>query len=205
MPPAPGEVTRLLAELRAGNPAAEAELVPLVYEDLRRLAARHMRGERPGHTLQPTALVHEAYARLIGHEAAACQNRAHFLRVASRLMREILVDYARTRDREKRGGKHEKLPVDQVQEARREGLRKLLKLENSVQVEDLIALNDALQALGQLDARLERVVDMRFFGGLTEDEIAEALGISLRTVKRDWELARAWLYDEIHGKAESKT
>ena len=204
MEPPPGQVTRLLAKIRDGNPAAEDELIPLVYNHLHHLATNAMRRERSDHTLQPTALVHEAYVRLVSQDGADWQDRTHFFRVASRLMRRILVDYSRARRSDKRGGKDEKVALEEVQDASPGGARGLIKLGGVVQLEDLIALDDALKVLGRLHARQEQVVDMRFFGGLTEEEIANGLGLSLRTVKRDWELASAWLYDELCGKAENQ-
>ena len=142
--------------------------------------------------------------RLVSQDGADWQDRTHFFRVASRMMRRILVDYSRARRSDKRGGKDEKVALEEVQDASPGGARGLIKLGGVVQLEDLIALDDALKVLGRLHARQEQVVDMRFFGGLTEEEIANGLGLSLRTVKRDWELASAWLYDELCGKAENQ-
>jgi RNA polymerase sigma-70 factor (ECF subfamily) len=186
--PSAGEVTRLLVQLRSGNPEAEAELIPLVYERLHRLAARYMRGERPDHTLQATALVNEAYLRLVPQEGRGWEDRVHFFAVASRLMRQILVEHARGRQAGKRGGRAAKLPLDEALEVSPSRSR------------DLIQLDNALKSLGRLDPQQARVVELRFFGGLTVEETAEVLGISPRTVKRDWRVARLWLHHEMSGK-----
>src|SRR5271157_881467 len=191
MQPSGGEITRLLVEVRRGNPEAEAKLVPLVYEHLHRLAASYMRRERPEHTLQPTALVNETYLRLIPQADTTWENRAHFFGVAARLMRQILVDHARARQAGKRGGLVEKLPLDQALEFSPAKSRELIKLD------------DALKSLGQLDPQQARVVELRFFGGLTVEETAEVLGISPRTVKRDWRVARAWLRGELSGRKKN--
>jgi len=188
MEPASGEVTRLLGELRRGSPDAEAELLPLVYEHLHRLAAHYMRQERPDHTLQTTALLNEAYLRLVSQENTDWQDRAHFFGIAARLMREILVDHARGRQARKRGGLVEKFPLDEVRDFSPEKSRELVELDG------------ALRDLEQLDPQQARIVELRFFGGLTVEETAEALGISPRTVKRDWSMARAWLHGELSGK-----
>ena len=181
----PGEITLLLADLQAGNRSAESRLIPLVYNELRRVAGRYMRGERAGHTLQPTALVHEAYLRLIGQRDVAWQNRSHFYAVAARLMRNVLVDHARARQAHKRGGQERKVTFDEA-----------LELAGGEST-DLLALDEALTRLAQRDPRQARIVELRFFGGLSEKEAAEVLRISVRTVKRDWAVARAWLYREI--------
>ena len=183
-----GEVTRLLAELRGGNPEAEAKLIPLVYSHLRRLAAHQMRRERPNHTLQPTALVHEAYLRLVSQKATGAEDRAKFFCVAANLMRHILVEHARARQAEKRGGQVGKVSLDQALEFSPSKSR------------ELIELDDALESLARLDPQEARVVELRFFGGLTVEETAEVLGISPRTVKRDWRVARAWLHGKLSGK-----
>ena len=184
----PGEVTRLLGELRRGSPDAEAKLVPLVYQHLHRLAAHYMRRERPNHTLQATALLNEAYIRLVSQEKTEWQDRAHFFAVAAGLMREILVDYARKQNAGKRGGLMEKLPVDEILN---------FSPGKSRQLEDL---DNALRSLEKFDPQQGRIVELRFFGGLTVEETAEVLGISERTVKRDWSLARAWLHGELSGR-----
>jgi len=197
MQPSAGEVTRLLVELRNGNPEAEARLIPLIYEDLHRLAAHYMRRERPDHTLQPTALVNEVYLRLVSREGAVWQDRMHFFRVAARLMRQILVDHARARQTGKRGGGAEKVSLNQPAESAEPAVREPIDWNGSIDLDDLIELDRALRNLGRLDPRQEQVVDLRFFGGLTEEETAEVLGISPRSVKRDWRVARAWLYGEL--------
>ena len=202
MQPPAGEVTRLLSELRGGNPEAEAKLIPLIYEDLHRLAAHYMRRERTDHTLQPTALVNEVYLRLVSREGVVWQDRVHFFRVAARLMRQILVDYARARHTAKRGGQAEKVSLDQPADSPEPVVREPLEWNGSIDLDELIELDRALKNLGQLDPRQEQVVDLRFFGGLTEEETAEVLGISPRSVKRDWRVARAWLYGELSAKAE---
>lgn len=188
MEPASGDITRLLGELRRGSPDAEAKLLPLVYEHLHRLAAHYMRQERPDHTLQTTALLNEAYLRLVSQEKTDWQDRAHFFGIASRLMREILVDHARGRQAGKRGGLVEKLPIDEVRDFPPSKSR------------ELVELDDALRSLEELDPRQARIVELRFFGGLTVEETAEVLGISPRTVKREWTVARAWLHGELSGK-----
>src|ERR1700685_293934 len=182
----PGEVTQLLIDLRAGNQDAEAKLIPLVYAELRRLAAHYLRGERVDHTLQPTALVHEAYLRLTKLHEVDWQSRSHFFATAATVMRRILVDHARA-----------------PQAGQREALHNAVSLEDALVVSperstELIALDEALNKLAQLDARRSRIVELRFFGGLSEEEIGTVLGISARTVKRDWRIAKAWLFDELN-------
>jgi RNA polymerase sigma factor (TIGR02999 family) len=185
MKPLPGEVTSLLNRVAAGDQEAAAELVPLVYEELRRLAACCLQRERPGHTLQPTALVHEAYIKLTAQRNARWQSRAHFFAVASQAMRRILVDYARTQQRIRRGGKQEKVSFNEV------------LLVSHDRTEELLAVNKSLSRLEKLDPRQGRVVELRYFGGLTVDEVAEVLGISSKTVMREWNVARAWLYGDL--------
>ena len=187
MQPSAGEVTRLLVELRNGNPEAKAKLIPLVYNHLHRLAKRAMRRERPDHTLQPTALVNEAYLRLVPQEGTDWQDRAHFFGVAARLMREILVDYARAHTCVKHGGKAKTRPLEQVPEFSESRSRELIELDS------------ALESLDRLDPQQARVVELRFFGGLTVEETAQVLGISARTVKREWRMARLWLHQEMSG------
>jgi RNA polymerase sigma factor (TIGR02999 family) len=159
--------------------------MPLVYAELRRLARSYLQRERESHTLQPTALVHEAYLRLVDQTRVTWENRAHFFGVAAQLMRRILVDHARARDAVKRGGSAVKLSLE-------EGHFRPEASEG-----DLLALDEALERLGATDARMSRVVEMRFFGGLSEAETAEVLGISDRTVRRDWQMAKLWLYREL--------
>jgi len=203
MRPSVGEVTRLLGELRNGHPEAVDKLVAVVHKELHRRAARYMRRERFVHTLQTTALLNEAYLRLVSQKDIDWQDRAHFFRAASRLMREILVDYARARNTRKRGGQVERLSLDGAADASPTPdfsparARELVEPGQSIDLNELIQLDKALNSLGRLDARQEQIVDLRFFGGLTEEETAETLGISLRTVKREWRSARLWLHHEM--------
>jgi RNA polymerase sigma factor (TIGR02999 family) len=183
--PAIGEISRLLAAHREGDKEALDRLLPLVYDELRQLAASYLRRERGNHTLQPTALVHEAYFRLVDQRDAAWQNRSHFFGVAAHLMRLILVDHARARSAEKRGGDAVRVPLDDLFRAAK---------QNDT---DVLALDEALSRLAALDAQQVRVVELRYFGGLNVEETAEALGISAATVKRDWSVARMWLRREL--------
>jgi len=181
----PNEVTRLLLAWNQGDQAALDQLLPLVNAELRRLAAHYMRRERPGHTLQTSALVNEAYLRLIDQQQVHWQNRTHFFGIAAQLMRRILLDHARRHHRARRGG----------------GLR-LVPLDESVvavgdRAAELIALDDALNALAALDPRKSRLVELRFFGGLSNEEVAEFMGLSLRTVEREWRKAKVWLHHAI--------
>lgn len=181
----PGEVTRLLAEITGGNREAESRLIPMVYDELRRLAHRYMQSERPNHTLQATALVHEAYLSLVKQREVTWQSKAHFLGVAATLMRRILCDYARAHGRVKRGGEQYKVPLDEAL---------VFSKEKS---EEVLDLDRALIRLTEVDQRQSRIVELLFFGGLTVEETAAVLGISPKTVKRDWSMARAWLHREI--------
>jgi RNA polymerase sigma-70 factor, ECF subfamily len=180
------QITGLLKDWSEGNQAAFDQLMPLVYDELHRQAARYLRKERAGHTLQTTALIHEAYLKLLGHTQIEWQNRTHFFALASTAMRRILVDYARERNREKRGGSRENVPLD-------EGLQ-ISANEKSV---DLIALDEALERLEKLDARQARVVELRYFSGLSLDQTAEVLGVSRATVRSDWSFAKVWLLREL--------
>ena len=182
-------VTELLVRWSQGDDAALAELTPLVYGELRRLAHRHMGGERPDHTLQTTALVNEAYLRLADQTNPRWQSRAHFFAVAARAMRQILVSYARSQQSQKRGGGALKVDLDEAA---------LLSPEESKEIVDL---HEALEQLSALDSRKAQVVELKYFGGLNYDEMAEVLKISPVTVRRDWKFARAWLYKELHGAA----
>jgi len=182
----PGEVSRLLQKWRTGDDAASSKLIRLVYTELRRLAARHMRQERPGHTLQATALVHEAYLKLLGQRNVAWDVHAHFIGIASRLMREILVEHARKRQALKRGGLERKTYLEDT-----------MALASPNQSLDVVVLDTALKRLEKLDPQQCRIVELRFFGGLSVDETAAVLGISPRTVKRDWSVAKVWLHREI--------
>jgi len=179
-------VTQLLEHWSDGDDAALAELTPLVYEELRRLAHRHMGGERPEHTLQTTALVNEAYLRLADQTNPSWQNRAHFFALAARAMRQILVNYAKSYRAQKRGGGALKVELDEAA---------LVSMEQSKEIVDL---HEALERLAALDSRKAAVVELKYFGGLNYDEMAEVLKISPVTVRRDWEFAKVWLYTELH-------
>jgi len=181
----PKEITRLLVAWSDGDEAALADLTPLVYEELHRLAHRYIRRERAGHTLQTTALVNEAYVRLIEWKQVRWQNRAHFFAVSAQLMRRILVDFARTRSYQKRGGGALAVTLDEAM------------MVSDEKGTDLVALDEALVALAELNERQSKVVELRFFGGLSIDETAEVLKVSEGTVRRDWSLASAWLHREI--------
>jgi RNA polymerase sigma-70 factor, ECF subfamily len=178
-------VTELLAHWNHGDDAALAELTPLVYQELRHLAHRHMSGERPGHTLQTTALVNEAYLRLADQTNPRWQDRAHFFAVAARAMRQILVNYAKSYRAQKRGGGGLKVELDEVA---------IVSPEKSKEIVDL---HEALERLATLNSRKAQVVELKYFGGLNYDEIAEVMKISCVTVRRDWTFAKTWLYDEL--------
>jgi RNA polymerase sigma factor (TIGR02999 family) len=186
MPTTP-EITRLLVAWGEGDARAFERLAPLVYDELRRIARRHMAGEGAGHTLQATALVNEAYMRLIDINKVHWQNRAHFFAMSARIMRRILVDFARSKLYQKRGAGAEKVSLDEALTVADPG-------------PGLVALDDALRALGDVDPRKSQVVEMRYFGGLTVDETAEALKVSAETVMRDWKFAKAWLLNELSRK-----
>jgi RNA polymerase sigma factor (TIGR02999 family) len=187
-----GELTELLQSWRGGDRAALDRVLPVVYDELRALAASHLSHERPGHTLQTTALVHEAYLRLGGLEQADWKNRAYFFGAVATIMRRILVDYARRRIRDKRGGGVVVISIDQASEP-------AARTPNAgVDVE---ALDRALEKLGLLDARQAQIVELRYFSGMTVEEVAEVLAISPGTVKRDWTVARAWLFAELAATA----
>ena len=196
MEPAPADVTSLLNKLAAGDQEAAAQLVPLVYEELRRLAARRLRQERPDHTLQATALVHEAYVKLAAQRSAKWQNRAQFFGVASQVMRRILVDYARGQQRIRRGGKQQKVSLDDV------------LLVSPERTEEVLSVHESLSRLEKLDARQARIVELHYFGGLTVEEIAEVVGLSSKTVMRELNVAKAWLYGDLKerdAEAEPRT
>jgi RNA polymerase sigma-70 factor, ECF subfamily len=182
----PHRVTQLLQQWSHGDGSALAELTPLVYEELRRLAHHYMGGQRPDHTLQTTALVNEAYLRLADQTNPNWQSQAHFFAVAARAMRQILVSYARSNRAQKRGGGAARIELDEAA---------ILSPEQSKEIVDL---DEALERLATLDSRKARVVELKFFGGLNYDEIGEVLKIAHRTVRRDWEFARIWLYRELH-------
>jgi RNA polymerase sigma factor (TIGR02999 family) len=179
------DVTRLLVAWSEQTPGAEEALFPLVYDELRRIAGQHLRRERECHTLQPTALVHEVYMRLIDQTRVTWQNRAHFFGVAATMMRRILINHARDRATEKRGGAQHRLSLEDAD----------VPVEQCAS--DLLALDEALERLAALDARKSRVVELLYFGGLNVKEVAEVLKVSEKTVQRDWDMARSWLYREL--------
>lgn len=185
----PQDITQLLKDWSNGDAEAPTQLMPLVYQELRRLANHYMAHERDSHTLQPTALVNEAYLRLIDQTRVTWQNRAHFFGIAAQLMRRVLLDHARAHHAEKRGGVAKRLSLNEAA---------ILPEERAA---DLIALDEALKGLAKLDERKSRIVELRFFGGLGVDETAEVLGIHRATVLRDWSVAKAWLYRELSKEA----
>jgi RNA polymerase sigma factor (TIGR02999 family) len=180
------QITQLLQDWSNGNQTALDKLMPLVYDELRRQATSYANKERHGHTLQTTALIHEAYLKLLGKKEIEWQNRAHFFAICSMAMRRILVDYAKERHREKRGGLAENLPLNEA-----------LQISANEKSVDLIALDEALNRLAKMDARQAKVVELKYFSGLSNDEVAEVLGISNATVRLDWNLAKAWLKQEL--------
>lgn len=179
------DVTLLLSALTRGEEHAASKLIPLVYDELRRLAAAYMRRERVDHTLQATALVNEAYMKLVEQRAVDWQSRAHFFGIAAQLMRRILIDHARGHLRQKRGGEHIVVSLDED------------FILSERQGDELLAVDESLNQLAKIDPRQARVVELRFFGGLTVEEAAQVLGISPKTVKRDWNVAKAWLYADL--------
>jgi RNA polymerase sigma factor (TIGR02999 family) len=191
--PAPHEVTQLLIDWSNGKQDAVEPLFPLVYEELRRLAHRYMRRERPGHTLQTTAVVHEAYLRLIDQNHVQWQNRAHFFAIAAHMMRRILITHAQSHAYAKRGGGALKVSLDEA------------AILSQARAGELIALDDALKSLAIIDVRRSQVVELRFFGGLSNEEIAEVLKISPNTVTRDWNVAKAWLYREMSKEQDDES
>jgi len=178
-------VSDLLVDWGKGDQEALNKLMPLVYDELRRLASRYLRHERPGHTLQTTALVHEAYLKLVDQKNTSWQNRVQFFAAAAKVMRHVLVDYARGRKAAKRGGDYRRLSLDEA------------AISSEEKDADLLVLNEALDNLAAIDPQQSRVVELRVFGGLTVEDTAEALGISPRTVKREWSMAKAWLHKRI--------
>jgi RNA polymerase sigma factor (TIGR02999 family) len=191
MPLSQSEVTQLLVSWSNGDQAALDKLMPLVYDELRRTARHYMSGQPPGHTLQTTALIHEAFLKLVGHPEKHWQNRAHFLGVAAQAMRHILVDYARSQQCAKRGGAVQLVSLEEGG---------VVPIERAA---ELVALDEALRRLAEIDPRKGRVVEMRYFGGLSVEETAEVLGISLDTVMRDWRLAKTWLRRELSDTGKS--
>jgi RNA polymerase sigma factor (TIGR02999 family) len=189
----PNEITEQLIAWSKGDDAALEQLIPAVYQELRRMADHYLRGEDSGHSLQPTALVHEAYLRLIDQTKVEWQNRAHFFGVAAQMMRRILIDHAKAKHRVKRGGTAVKVMLDENVNFTQE------------RASELLALDDALQSLARMDERKSRIVELRYFGGLTVEETAEVLGISDKTVMRDWNLAKAWLYRELTSNSANES
>jgi RNA polymerase sigma-70 factor, ECF subfamily len=187
MTPQPAQITRLILAWSQGDKTALDELTPLVHAELRRMARLHMAGEAPGHTLQPTALVNEAFLRLADWQDVAVKDRAHFFALAARVMRQVLVDHARRRHAQKRGEDSPLVPLDEAAHVPDE--RRV----------DFVALDEALERLASVDPRKSHIVELRFFGGLTVDETAAALHVSSRTVLREWSLAQAWLYRALSG------
>jgi RNA polymerase sigma factor (TIGR02999 family) len=182
---APGEVTHLLHELRRGNKDAEGKLIPLVYAELRRIAVARLRHEAPDHSLQPTVLVHEAYLRLAGIKEVDWQSRSHFYAVSATVMRRILVDHARASRARKRGNGWDAISLNEA------------ILPSPERAPEILALDEALDRLALLDERQAKIVELRFFAGMNEEETGSILGISSRTVKRDWRIAKAWLFKEL--------
>ena len=193
MTPSPHEISQLLHAWGEGDASAFDRLMSIVYDELRRMARRHMARQSPDHTLQTTALINEAWLRLIDWKRVSWQNRAHFFGVSARLMRYILVDFARTRKQQKRGGRAPHVPLDEAAAV------------SADRSEDLVALDDALNALAKYDARKCQIVEMRFFGGLSVNETAEAMGLAPVTIIREWNKAKAWLYQELNPEPDDGT
>lgn len=185
----PAEITQLLVNWSRGNEAAFEQLVPLVYPELKRLARRYMGRENPGHTLQTSALINEAYLRLVDQQSVEWQDRAHFYRMAAQVMRHILIDHARKRRFQKRGAGATHVPIDELMIAANE------------RATELVALDDALDALAAIDTRKVQIVELRFFGGLTVEETAQVMNLSPITIKREWRSAKAWLQTEVSARA----
>jgi RNA polymerase sigma factor (TIGR02999 family) len=183
---APNEITQMLIELTDGNQEVVNQILPHIYDELKRLASSYLRRERVNHTLQPTALVHEAYMKLIDQKRVHWQNRAHFFGIAAQVMRRILMDHARKHQADKRGGEAEKLPIEE----------EILVVSHEKSAE-LIALDDALQTLASMDEQKAKIVELRYFGGLSIEETAEVMGVSVPTINRQWRMAKAWLYSQI--------
>jgi RNA polymerase sigma-70 factor, ECF subfamily len=182
----PSEITQMLIELTGGNKEVVNQILPHIYDELRRLAGSYLRRERADHTLQPTALVHEAYMNLIDQKQVHWQNRAHFFGIAAQVMRRILMDHARKHTAEKRGGDAEKLPLEEE-----------ILIVSHDRSADLIALDDALENLATFDPQKARIVELRYFGGLSIEETAEVTGVSVPTINRQWRMAKAWLHAEL--------
>lgn len=185
----PSEITQMLIELTDGNQEVVNRILPHIYDELRRLAGSYLRRERSDHTLQPTALVHEAYMKLIDQRQVRWQNRAHFFGIAAQVMRRILMDHARKHIAEKRGGDAEKLPLEEE-----------ILIVSHERSAELVALDDALHGLAEMDEQKARIVELRYFGGLSIEETAEVMGVSVPTINRQWRTAKAWLYSQITGE-----
>lgn len=189
------DLTTLLNRMQRGDQPAGEQAVALVYDELHRIASRELRGERPGHLLQTTALIHEAYARLVGSQTLEIQSRSHFFAVASQQMRRILVDYARQKNAQRRGGGAIAAGLDGVQVGMQMGV--------APRGIDLLLLDESLRELQRIHPRAAQIVELRYFGGYTDREVAEAVGVSFGTVRRDWEFARAWLFNRMQGDPEA--
>jgi len=187
----PPDITKLLAGMRAGEADARERFADAVYLELKKIARQQLRSERPGHSVQASALVNELYVRMLGRESAGWENRAHFFSAAASNMRRILIDQARARKAQKRGGDRGRVDLDEQLQVAGEATDR--------DVEKLIALDDALEELARMDERQARIVELRFFAGLTAEEASEAMGISRRTLMREWAMARAWLHDRVNG------
>jgi len=182
----PNEITQMLIELTDGNQEIVNQILPHIYDELKRLASSYLRKERVNHTLQPTALVHEAYMKLIDQKRVQWQNRAHFFGIAAQVMRRILLDHARKHQADKRGGEFEKLPLEEE-----------ILIVSHDKSNELIALDDALESLAAIDEQKAKIVELRYFGGLSIEETAEVMGVSVPTINRQWRMAKAWLYSQI--------
>jgi len=189
MPAFSAEITQILLNWKKGDEAAFEELIPLVYPELKRLARSHMRRENPGHTLQTSALINEAYLRLVDQQNVQWQDRGHFFAVSARIMRHILTDHARGHSRNKRGAGAPHVPLDEAEALAQE------------RAAEIIALDEALKTLAAVDARKSQLVELRFFGGLTVEETAEVMGLSPITIKREWRSAKAWLHTEVRNRS----
>lgn len=183
---APSEITQMLIELTDGNQEVVNHILPHIYDELKRLASSYLRRERSDHTLQPTALVHEAYMKLVDQKRVQWQNRAHFFGIAAQVMRRILMDHARKHQADKRGGEAEKLPIEE----------EILVVSHDRSAE-LVALDDALHTLASMDEQKAKIVELRYFGGLSIEETAEVMGVSVPTINRQWRMAKAWLYSQL--------
>ena len=181
-------ITQMLIELTDGNKEVVNQILPHIYDELRKLASSYLRKERSNHTLQPTALVHEAYMKLIDQNRVKWQNRAHFFGIAAQVMRRILMDHARKHQADKRGGEFEKLPIEEE-----------ILIVSQDKSAELIALDEALEELAKIDPDKARIVELRYFGGLSIEETAEVMGVSIPTVNRHWKMAKAWLYSQVSG------